>query len=74
MTVKVTATGNIGRKEKSGNQHFILVVFSPFSIMFSKGFLYRVVKSPDCVVKSFNHLLCGVFLCDGGSTFNVSFV
>ena len=26
--------------------------FSPFPTMFSKGFLYRVVKSRDCVVKS----------------------
>ena len=26
--------------------------FSPFPTMFSKGFLYRVVKSWDCVVKS----------------------
>ena len=30
-----------------------LSAFSPFSTMFSKGFLLRVVKSRDCVVKSF---------------------
>ena len=28
-----------------------LPAFSPFFTMFSKGFLYRVIKSRDCVVK-----------------------
>ena len=26
--------------------------FSPFPTMFSKGFLYRIIKNPDSVVKS----------------------
>ena len=29
-----------------------LPAFSPFPTMFSKGFLYRFLKSHDCVVKS----------------------
>ena len=29
-----------------------LAEFSSFPTKFSKGLLYRVVKSPDCVVKS----------------------
>ena len=32
-----------------------LSAFSPFPTMFSKGFFLRVVKSRDCVVKSFTH-------------------
>ena len=35
----------VGKGENAGNQ------FSPFPTLFSKGFLYRVVKSQDCVVK-----------------------
>ena len=36
-----------GKGENAGYQHFL-----PFPTMFSKGFLYRVVESQDCVVKS----------------------
>ena len=28
--------------------------FSPFPTMFSKGFYFRVIKSQDCEVKSYN--------------------
>ena len=35
-----------------------LPAFSPFPTMFSKGFFVRVVKSLDCVVKSFNPIVC----------------
>ena len=37
----------MGKGENTGYQHFLL-----FPQCFSKGFLYRVVKSRDCVVKS----------------------
>ena len=37
----------MGRGEKCWSP-----AFSPFPTMFSKGFYFRVVKSPDCVVKS----------------------
>ena len=37
----------VGKGENADYQHF-----SPFPTMFSKGFLPRVVKSGDCVVKS----------------------
>ena len=33
-----------------------LPAFSPFPAMFSKAFFFRVVKTPDCVVKGFNPL------------------
>ena len=36
----------VGKEENAG------IAFSSFPTMFSKGFLYRVVKSHDCVVKS----------------------
>ena len=36
-----------GKGENAGYQHF-----SPFSTTFSKGFLYSVVKGPDCVVNN----------------------
>ena len=36
-----------GKGENAGYQPF-----SPFLIVFSKAFLFRVVKSRDCVVKS----------------------
>ena len=32
-----------------------LLAFSPFPTIFFKGFLYRAVKSPDCVVKLKQH-------------------
>ena len=35
----------------SNSRH--LPAFSPFPTMFSKGYILRVVKSRDCVVKSF---------------------
>ena len=37
----------VGKGENAGYQYF-----SPFPRMFSKGFLFRVAKSRDCVVKS----------------------
>ena len=37
----------VGKEENAG-----LPAFSPFSTMFSKAFIYRVVKSLDCVVES----------------------
>ena len=37
----------VGKGENAGYQHFLL-----FPTMFSKGFLYRVIKICDCVVKS----------------------
>ena len=41
-----------------------LLAFSPFPTMFSKGFFFRVVKSRDCMVKSYgksskNTAMCG---------------
>ena len=41
-----------GRKHYGKRRIRWLPAFSPFPIIFSKGFLYRVVKSRDCVVKS----------------------
>ena len=37
----------VEKGENAGNQHFLL-----FPQCFFKGFLYRVVKSRDCVAKS----------------------
>ena len=37
----------VGKGENAGYQHFLL-----FQHVFSKAFLFRVVKSRDCVVKS----------------------
>ena len=37
----------VGKGENCGYQHFLL-----FPTMFSKTYFLRVVKSPDCVVKS----------------------
>ena len=37
----------VGKGENAGYQHFLL-----FFTMFSKGYLFRVIKSRDCVVKS----------------------
>ena len=37
----------VGKKEK-----ILVPAFSPFPTVISNGFLHRVVKSPDCVVKS----------------------
>ena len=37
----------VGKGENAGCQHFLF-----FPPMFSKAFLFRVVKSQDCVVKS----------------------
>ena len=37
----------VGKGENAGYQHFLL-----FQQCFSKAFLFRVVKSRDCVVKS----------------------
>ena len=41
----------MGKGENAG-----LPAFSPFPIMFSKGFSYRVIKSPDCVLKCKLHI------------------
>ena len=41
-----------GEKHCEKRRKCWLPAFSPFPTMFSKGFLYRVVKSRDCVVKS----------------------
>ena len=41
-----------GRKRCGKRRKCWLPAFSPFLTLFSKGFLYRVVKSRDCVVKS----------------------
>ena len=38
---------NTGKRRKCW-----LPAFSPFPTMFSKGYLYRVIKSQDCGVKS----------------------
>ena len=40
-----------GRKHCGKRRKCWLPAFSPFPSMFSKGFLYRVVKSWDCMVK-----------------------
>ena len=40
----------MGKEENDGYDHF-----SPFPTMLSKGFLYRIVKSLDCLVKSEDH-------------------
>ena len=37
----------VGKGENAG-----FLAFSPFPTMFSKGFLFKVVKNWDCVVKS----------------------
>ena len=37
----------VGQGENAGYQHFLL-----FPTVFSKAFLYRVVKSRECVLKS----------------------
>ena len=37
----------VGKGENAGYQHFLL-----FSTVFSKGFITRVVKGQDCVVKN----------------------
>ena len=37
----------VGKGENAGYHHFLV-----FLTMFSKGLLYSVVKSQDCVVKS----------------------
>ena len=42
-----------GRKHCGKRRKCWLPASSPFPTMFSKGFLYRVVKSCDCVVKSY---------------------
>ena len=34
----------VGKRRIAGNQHF-----SPFPTMFLKGFVFKVVKSRDCV-------------------------
>ena len=40
-----------GRKQCGKRRKCWLPAFSSFSTMLSKGFLYRVVKSLDCVIK-----------------------
>ena len=46
-----------GRKHCWKRRKCCLPAFSPFPTMFSKAFFFRVVKSRDCVVKSFFHAL-----------------
>ena len=41
-----------GRKHYGKRRKCWLPAFSPFPIMFSKGFSYWVIKSRDCVIKS----------------------
>ena len=41
-----------GRKHCGKRRKCWLPAFSPFPTMFSKGFLYRVIKTCDCVVKN----------------------
>ena len=45
--VLVRVENIVGKGEK-----WWLPAFSPFSTLFSKGLLYRAVRSRDCVVKS----------------------
>ena len=42
----------MGRKQWGKRRKCWLPAFSPFPTMFSKGYLFRVVKSHDCVVRS----------------------
>ena len=41
-----------GRKHCRKRRKCWLPAFSPFPTMFSKGFLYKVIESRDCVVKN----------------------
>ena len=54
----------VGKEENAGYQHF-----SPFFTMFSKTFIFRVVKSQDYVVKSLRHLLWTINHCQNDNFF-----
>ena len=45
----------MGRKQCGIRRKCWLPTFSPFRTMFSRGFIYRVFRSLDCVVKSLTH-------------------
>ena len=47
---------NIVRKRK-----YWLPAFSPFPTMFSKSYLFKIVKSKDCVIKSLKQRVVGSF-------------
>ena len=53
LNLKTEFLGGIGRKHCGKSRKCWLPAFSPFPTFFSKGFFLRVVKSPDCVVKSY---------------------
>ena len=44
-----------GRKHYGKRRKYCLSAFSPLAILFSKGLFVRVVKSQDCVVKSYEY-------------------
>ena len=63
----------MGRKHCGKSRKCWLPAFSTFLKMFSKGFLYRVVKSRDCVVKQLNEIsdISAVTPSPGGSVVSV---
>ena len=52
LTEKIKTCFGKGRKHCGKRRKCWLPAFSPFPTMFSKAFLFRIVKTGDCVVKS----------------------